>query len=89
MLNETATDRETRRWLRRLAIIGDSTRPRRVRIAAIRSVQSRLPDTNPFKAQRPEALLAAVKWPWETKYTRLGEVMVSRPAQDLLDLWET
>ena len=81
-------DRDRDRWLHRLAVIGDATLSGRVRLAAIRAVQARLPDQNPLKLTKADRLLESVKWPWETKYTNRGDVVVARPAQSLDDLWE-
>jgi hypothetical protein len=84
-------ERERKRWLHRLDVAGDLAQSKKSRIAAIRSIQSRLPEINPLRYRKAEKLLQEIKESWHTRPYfdghRFVERSVCRPAQELSDLW--
>lgn len=84
-------ERERRRWLHRLDVAGDLAQSKKKRIAAIRSIQSRLPEVNPLRYRNAEKLLQEIKESWHTRPFfdghRYVERSVCRPARELSDLW--
>jgi hypothetical protein len=86
-----AEERAQKRWLHRLDVSGDLGQPKRNRIAAIRSIQSRLPEVNPLRYRNAEKLLQEIKESWHTRPFwdghRYVERSVCRPARELSDLW--
>jgi hypothetical protein len=84
-------ERERRRWLHRLDVAGDLAQSKKNRIAAIRSIQGRLPEVNPLRYRNAEKLLQEIKESWHTRPFwdghRFIERSVCRPARELSDLW--
>ena len=82
---------ERARLLKRLAVVVSEDWPYTVRRAAIRAVQSMLPDVNPLKRVPADALLDQIKPPWETRtYLERGRGVrrpVQRPPQSIADVW--
>lgn len=79
------------RLLKRLALVVDERRPEFVRLAAIRSVQRMLPDTNPLRSEAPESLLDRTLRPWDNRlYRENGRGILRRvtiPPASLMDVW--
>lgn len=80
-----------RRLLVRLGVVVGEDYPFAVRVAAVRAIQQMLTANNPLRLQTPEALVDAVKAPWDMRKMvvsgRAVDCRVSRPPQCLGDVW--
>lgn len=79
------------RLLRRLAVVVNEHWTYSIRLAAIKAVQSMLPDGNPLKQENPENLLDRALPAWGTRlYLEGGRRItrrVCRPPVSLRDVW--
>jgi hypothetical protein len=77
------------RLRRRLTVITEDDRPS-VRLAAIRAVQSMLPNDDALARESPESLLRRVLVPWSKRAYRGGgpDRQVTRPPLSLMDVWQ-
>jgi hypothetical protein len=88
---KSATEESRARYIRRLSLITDESRPHVVRLAAVRSVQRMMPPAHPFRSETAESLLDRIKQPWEPRVYlvsgRSVKGLVKRPPTSLADLW--
>ena len=80
--DEARVERRVLRRLHRLRLIADLNAPYRLRVAAVKAIQSSLQDGNPLKARNPEQLLREVRLPWFT-----ARETVWQPTT-LSDIWD-
>jgi hypothetical protein len=86
------SDRDHKRWLHALCCVADASLPEGMRLAAIIRVQEGLPEVNPLKHTRAQALLQRVLPPWsERPYLEGGRAVwrrISFPPVSVADVWE-
>jgi hypothetical protein len=93
MPSERSEDVQRRRFEHRLAVAADDGFPSYVRLAAVRAIQSILPEGSTLRSASAESLLSRIKQPWETRmhknaHGRYVEGPVLRPfPTSLRDLW--
>jgi hypothetical protein len=79
------------RYIRRLGLVTDESRPHVVRLAAVRSIQRMLPPGHPFRNETADGLLDRMKQPWETRVHLVNgrgvKGRVQRPPMSLADVW--
>jgi hypothetical protein len=61
------TEESRARYIRRLGLVTDESRPHVVRLAAVRSIQRMLSPAHPFQSETAESLLDRILQPWETR----------------------
>jgi len=80
------------RLRKRLALAVDYEQPHRVRLCAVRAVQSMLDADNPLRSESADALLSRVLRPFDTREyivdRRAVMMRVRRPPVSVVDVWD-